>query len=71
MAWRLRLLMVGFLFPFSVANAFAQSPAYPRVDVAATYEVDVAWPQKPAAYQWEAVPGIAVDPQDTPNAALV
>ena len=40
------------------------SPDYPRVNLAATYMVDAAWPQKPADYQWAAVSGVAVDKQD-------
>lgn len=39
-------------------------PDYPRVNLAPTYEVDPAWPQKPADYTWAAMPGVAVDGED-------
>lgn len=39
-------------------------PNYPRIDPTPWYEVDPAWPQKPAEYQWEAMPGVAVDKKD-------
>ncbi len=36
-------------------------PNFPRVTTANVYRVDPFWPQKPTHYQWEAMPGIAVD----------
>lgn len=43
----------------------AQEPAkYPKVNAAAAYIVDPAWPKKPAAMKWAQMPGIAVDAQD-------
>lgn len=36
-------------------------PDYPRVNLSTLYEVDPAWPQRPAGVEWGAVPGIAVD----------
>jgi DNA-binding beta-propeller fold protein YncE len=39
-------------------------PPYPRVSLATWYQVDQAWPQKPARWEWGAVPGVAVDAQD-------
>ncbi len=39
-------------------------PDYPRVNLATWYEVDPGWPKKPADFQWEAVPGVAVDAND-------
>jgi DNA-binding beta-propeller fold protein YncE len=46
------------------ALSVAAPPKYPRVNVAAAYAVDPAWPQKPAGYEWGAVPGMAVDAKD-------
>jgi sugar lactone lactonase YvrE len=44
--------------------AAAQQPEYPRIDLAVSYEVDPAWPKKPAHVEWGHVPGVAVDAQD-------
>ena len=47
------------------ANAKAgANPDYPRVTLSPWYEVDPAWPQRPANMGWGDVPGIAVDRQD-------
>lgn len=46
------------------ATTTGNRPAYPRVNLAPSYEVDAAWPQKPADFKWEAMPGIAVDGRD-------
>jgi DNA-binding beta-propeller fold protein YncE len=42
----------------------ATVPPYPRVSLAVSYQVDPAWPQRPAEAQWGHVPGVAVDAQD-------
>src|SRR5437870_985497 len=42
----------------------AQTPKYPRVNVAIGYELDPKWPQRPADVSWGHVPGIAVDGAD-------
>jgi DNA-binding beta-propeller fold protein YncE len=39
-------------------------PAYPRVNLAVSYRVDPAWPQRPAGVQLGHVPGVAVDRAD-------
>jgi hypothetical protein len=39
-------------------------PNYPRVSTAAGYAVVADWPQRPDAYTWGAMPGLAVDSQD-------
>ncbi|MCA9056574.1 MAG: 6-bladed beta-propeller [Planctomycetaceae bacterium] len=39
-------------------------PPFPRINLAPWYEVDTGWPKKPAGFDWEAMPGIAVDQQD-------
>jgi len=49
--------------PAKPASA-GKTPPYPRVNLAPAYEVDPRWPQKPASYQWQAMPGIAVDASD-------
>ncbi|MEZ5943986.1 MAG: peptidyl-alpha-hydroxyglycine alpha-amidating lyase family protein [Planctomycetaceae bacterium] len=67
-------LALGFLCGGLWTSLYAQTaeekapeippPNYPKVDPAPWYEVDPAWPQKPAEFQWEAMPGIAVDAKD-------
>ncbi|HEX5102747.1 MAG TPA: peptidyl-alpha-hydroxyglycine alpha-amidating lyase family protein [Pirellulaceae bacterium] len=39
-------------------------PEFPRVNLAPWYVVDPNWPEKPAEYEWAAMPGMAVDAQD-------
>ncbi len=41
-----------------------KKPPYPRVNTTTCYEVDAAWPRKPADFVWKDVPGIAVDAND-------
>ena len=41
----------------------APSP-YPRINTAVWYEVDPAWPQRPADVGWGGISGLAVDAQD-------
>ena len=41
-----------------------KSPAYPRIDLSPSYEVDPSWPHKPAEFAWKDMPGIAVDARD-------
>lgn len=63
-----------WLIIFTVHSSLvAQQPAastekaptpYPRTNMATWYEVDPHWPQKPADFEWKAMPGIAVDPKD-------
>src|SRR5689334_2813535 len=50
--------------PPAKATTTGNKPTYPRVNLAPAYEVDPAWPQKPADFRWEAMPGIAVDQRD-------
>jgi DNA-binding beta-propeller fold protein YncE len=42
----------------------ADSPKYPKLNLAATYDVEPSWPQRPAGIEWGHVSGIAVDKQD-------
>jgi streptogramin lyase len=43
----------------------AQPPdPYPRVNLAACYQVDPSWPQRPAGMNWAAMGGVAVDAKD-------
>ncbi len=44
--------------------AAGKKPPYPRVNVSPNYVVDPTWPKKPAEYNWQAMPGIAVDARD-------
>jgi len=39
-------------------------PAYPRVNLATSYEVDPSWPKRPADIYWAAVSAIAIDRED-------
>jgi DNA-binding beta-propeller fold protein YncE len=39
-------------------------PTFPRINLATWYEVDPKWPARPPQYDWEAMPGIAVDQDD-------
>jgi hypothetical protein len=41
-----------------------KQPKYPRVNLCDWYEVDADWPQRPAAFAWEAVSGVYVDRDD-------
>lgn len=45
-------------------KAAATESKYPQVNLAPWYEVDPAWPQRPAGIHFGHVPGIAVDKQD-------
>src|SRR6185369_3579088 len=38
-----------------------KSPSYPRLNVSTWYQVDAAWPHRPADCQIADVPGVAVD----------
>lgn len=40
------------------------TPNYPHVNLAATYQVDPTWPQRPANFDWGQMPGVAVDKND-------
>jgi DNA-binding beta-propeller fold protein YncE len=42
----------------------AKLPDYPRINLAPWYVVDPNWPQKPADFEWAAMPGMAVDASD-------
>ena len=37
--------------------------AYPKINLASGYQVDPAWPKKPASLPWEQIAGVAVDAQ--------
>ena len=40
------------------------SVCYPKINLAVGYEVDAAWPRKPADLPWGQMPGVAVDAED-------
>lgn len=44
-------------------NTYPDSP-YPRVNPAAWYEVDPAWPQRPPGIGWGGISGLALDAQE-------
>ncbi|MEQ1858500.1 MAG: peptidyl-alpha-hydroxyglycine alpha-amidating lyase family protein [Chthoniobacteraceae bacterium] len=56
-------LVVAVCFVLLVPPARAQSK-YPKINLAAGYQVDPAWPQKPADIKWRYVTGVTVDKQD-------
>lgn len=71
----LSVALIGILFNCAAAqesrpkpNQTEQTkivlPDFPRINTAPWYEVDRAWPQRPAQYDNAAVPGIAVDAKD-------
>jgi DNA-binding beta-propeller fold protein YncE len=55
---------LALCLPTTLSAQEKDKDKYPRVNVAPTFQVDPAWPQKPADYRWGAVPGIAVDAKD-------
>lgn len=74
MSRQLSLLLLSTMFATHSSTCLAQitsnstekppvnkQPTYPRINLAPHYEVDPAWPKKPEAYVWEAMPGVAVD----------
>src|SRR5262249_12176588 len=58
----------SFLAGLAVAAFASLVPAadkvYPRVNLAVSYVVDPAWPQRPGDMKWGAVSGVAVDAKD-------
>ncbi len=48
----------------SGARAAESNPIYPRVNLATSYSVDPAWPQRPNNMPWGMMPGVAVDKQE-------
>jgi sugar lactone lactonase YvrE len=62
---RLALMLVAIAW-LSAAPAGAQEKKskYPKVNTAVAYEVDAAWPRKPASAAWSDMPGLAVDAND-------
>ncbi len=59
--WSWTFWAVGVLtFATAATAAEGVTPAHPRVNMAICYELDPAWPQRPAHLQWRDMPGIAV-----------
>jgi DNA-binding beta-propeller fold protein YncE len=56
--------LLTFALGVGLAAPRADEPKYPHVSLAATYEVDAAWPKRPKGFHWGAVSGIAVDAAD-------
>jgi hypothetical protein len=46
------------------AGTKSRLPAYPRVDLSTTYEVDPNWPQRPSDVHTGETAGVAVDKDD-------
>jgi len=56
------MLVAIFVFGTAVsAVAAPPDPVYPRVNPGPWYEVDAAWPEKPAEFEWKAVPAVCID----------
>src|SRR5262249_7325992 len=56
---------LSLLLPLLLASPLAaQERKYPAVNLARVYEVDAAWPKRPADMPWKDMPGVAVDAKD-------
>lgn len=69
--WRVNRVVRGLIAVVGLGLLFGnsslvsgQAPAYPRVNLATSYQVDPTWPQRPAGMEWGGMPGVAVDRQD-------
>lgn len=64
-AWVILLTAQASLKAQNTAESSKSStPRYPRINTSMWYEVDPHWPQKPADFEWKAMPGVAVDRKD-------
>ncbi len=65
-AFAVVLMCLFVCLPIALAQGKTKppDPVYPQVDPSPWYEVDAAWPRKPADFVWAAVPGVAVDKDD-------
>ena len=57
---RLCCLALSMLIPVLGSASGAQPPGESQ-GAASRYVVDTSWPQKPAGFTWEAMPGVTVD----------
>lgn len=64
MGFRFSLATVAIGILAAVSSLSAADKVYPRVNLAASFAVDPAWPQRPADMKWGAVSGVAVDAKD-------
>ncbi len=64
MALRWFALGCSFMVAVCISAQEPQRDKYPRVDVAAVWEVDAKWPRKPDDLQWAAMTGVAIDGKD-------
>lgn len=63
--WSVLLAVLAVLAPGPAPAADpGATPAYPRVNTTVWYEVDPAWPKRPAEAQWGQTPGVAMDRED-------
>lgn len=59
------VVSLGVVVPgFSQSPPAPDVPQYPRINLAAGFELDARWPRKPAEFDWKDMPGVAVDAQD-------
>lgn len=60
--WNATVAAAGAMFAIAgPGHGQAKLPEYPKIDLAASYDVDPSWPQRPSDVPWGAVSGIAVD----------
>jgi len=61
----LRSILLILFTPVACSLATpAESPPYPRINLARCYSVDPRWPQRPPEVAWGQMPGVAVDRED-------
>ena len=66
--WRLGIVLLSTMLIFLVGGLSAQTKEpppgvdYPRVSLSLGYQLDARWPRQRSDYAWEAMAGIAVDP---------
>jgi DNA-binding beta-propeller fold protein YncE len=74
-AWTILLGLILFPYLFDLGRTVqaqervpdlkrAARPSYPRINLAAGYEVDRSWPSRPKEIVWGAMAGIAVGPSE-------
>lgn len=57
-------LLALSIFALSHVTGTVLAAGYPKINLATGYEVDPAWPQRPAGIDWRYVTGVAVDGDD-------
>lgn len=54
----------GLVIMLGIVTLHALAAPYPKINLAVGYQVDPAWPRKPAGFAWRVMTGVAVDAQD-------